>query len=207
MAYPNYDEKTAEFLNYYANLLIIQYRGSEKNRDFIKVLLNTLYMDGILDIFKNFFDIEKASGAHLEILGKYVGAYRTYGNYVLSDTELRLLIKLLSAKNGMSATFADISSLLYNVFGYDVMLFNNYDMSITYFVSSEFIDFFNKVLIPSGFLPIPQGIKIDKITEIPTTNKLFGYADAYNNLDTSVIVGYSDIYDKYHTDWTWLELI
>lgn len=207
MAYPNYDETTAEFLNYYANLLIIQYRASEKNRDFIKVLVNTLYMDGILDIFKNFFDIDKASGTHLEILGKYVGAYRTYGNYVLSDKELRLLIKLFSAKNGMSSTFADISSLLYNTFGYDVMLFNNYDMSITYFVASEFIDFFNKVLIASGFLPIPQGIKIKQIAEIPVTDKLFGYADAYNNLDTSVIVGYSDIYDKYHTDWTWLELI
>lgn len=205
MAYPNFDEKTIEFLNYYANLLIMQYKGSEKNKDFIKVLINTLYMNGVYDIFKNFFDIDKASGTHLEILGRYVGAYRTYEDYVLTDDELKILIKLLSAKNGMGATIADISDLLYNVFGGKVLIFNNYDMSISYYVSLSLAEFFEKVLLKANYLPVPQGVRVKLIIETPETDKVFGYADAYDGLNTSVIVGYNDAYKEYHEDWTWLE--
>lgn len=205
MVYPNYDEKTLEFLNYYANLLIMQYKESQKNKDFIKIFINTLYMDGVYDIFKNFFDIDNASGKHLEILGRYVGAYRTYEDYVLTDEELKILIKLLSAKNGMGANIAEISDLLYNVFGNKVIIFNNYDMSISYYVSLSLAEFFEKVLLKAGYLPVPQGIGVKLIIETPEADKVFGYADARDGLNTSVIVGYNDAYKEYHEDWTWLE--
>lgn len=203
MAYPNYDEKTLAFLEYYANLLIMEYRGAEKNEEFIKVLLNTRYLDGIYDLFKNFFDIDKASGSHLETLARYVGGFRTYNDYVLTDEELRILIKLLAAKNGMSATVAEISELLYNTFGYNVILFNNYNMTIDYYVKEELAEFFEKVLIAGNYLPVPQGVGVRLVIETPET-KVFGYVDSYN-ADTSVIVGYNDAYKTYNMDWTWLE--
>ena len=68
----------------------MQYRGSEQNKDFVKALVNTAYMNGAYDIFKNFFDLEKAAGAHLEILGLYVGAYRLYNQYRLTDEQLKM---------------------------------------------------------------------------------------------------------------------
>lgn len=198
------NDQTEKFLNYYANLLIMQYRGSEQNKDFVKALVNTAYMNGAYDIFKKFFDLEKAAGAHLEILGLYVGAYRMYNQYRLTDEQLKMLIKMLSAKNGLGATCAEISELLYSAFGDDVLLFNNYDMSISYFVSQEWGDFFENVLLAGGYLPVPQGVGVKLVIKVPYT-KVFGYADAYDGLNTNVIVGYNDCWEQYHTDWTYLD--
>lgn len=198
-------QETQALLESYADLLIVQYRGASKNRELVKTLINLFWQNGIYDVFRYFFDIDKASGKHLEILGLYVGAYRTVNGYVLSDEELRLLIKLLSARTGIGATIAEITQLMYNTFGDEALIFNNYDMSVTYFVDAKWQGFFENVLIPGNYLPVPQGIGIKFVAELPSlTKNVFGYADYYDGLNTTVIKGYQDAYLA-RQPWTYLD--
>lgn len=195
--------KVDEMLSYYDNLLPIEYR-EDTNRELIRTLVNTQFMDGVNDIFENFFDVDKATGAHLDLLGKYVGAKRIYGDYNLTDEQMRILIKLLSSRNGMGSTFDEISKLFYYTFGTDVIVFNGDDLTISFFVKDTLSDFFINVLLNGGYLPVPQGVGVKVIIKTPET-KVFGYVDAYNGLNTNLIVGYNDCYETYNQNWTYLD--
>ena len=64
---------------YFADLLIIQYRGAKRNRDFIKFLVDLIFANDLaMQIKDNTVDIENSIGAQLDIVGKWVGVDRYY---------------------------------------------------------------------------------------------------------------------------------
>ena len=63
-------------IEYYKNLLIIQYNNKEKARATIGLLINTLLQNDIYGQVQNAFDLETAEGNQLDVLGKYIGADR-----------------------------------------------------------------------------------------------------------------------------------
>ena len=75
MAGMNEETKQA-VLDYYANLLILQYRCKPKARAHIKELIKNATGDFLFYRLYEFFDVDTAVGAQLDIIGKIVGAQR-----------------------------------------------------------------------------------------------------------------------------------
>ena len=64
---------------YFANLLIIQFRGAEKNRNLIKFLVDLIFSNNLaLEIKDKTVNVEESVGAQLDIVGKWVGIDRLY---------------------------------------------------------------------------------------------------------------------------------
>lgn len=75
--------RVKEFLDYYENLLIIQYHEKPKARATIRALLRPLAeLFDLIKELENAFNIETARGVQLDIVAKYFGVKRTYNNIV-----------------------------------------------------------------------------------------------------------------------------
>ena len=77
------NEKMREFIEYYVNLLIIQYHNKPKAQATIRAFLRPLAE--VFQLFKDLedaFNIETAVGVQLDIVAKYFGVKRTYNNIV-----------------------------------------------------------------------------------------------------------------------------
>lgn len=158
--------------NYYADLLILQYRNKPKARETIKIGVDIYTGDGLLLELADVLNIDIAEGAQLDIIGKILGCSRnvpgisnqtkyftfhvdedslgfsTVGNpskgvvksrtnsvlatYVLTDDEYRPLLKFKAFLNVWRGDMGSMDRALFEVFGDNVNLKNNQDMSITY---------------------------------------------------------------------------
>ena len=67
-----------DLINYYQNLLIIQYHDQPKAQATIDLLVGTALASGILQDIQEGFNIDTAVGAQLDILGKYVDLTRSF---------------------------------------------------------------------------------------------------------------------------------
>lgn len=61
---------------YYANLLILQYRNKQKARKTIKLWVDLFLGDGLIFQLPDILDIDRATGACLDIIGKILGCSR-----------------------------------------------------------------------------------------------------------------------------------
>lgn len=66
----------AELIEYYVNLLILQYRNKPRARAFIAAIIRVIMIFDILDAIENGYDIDTAIGAQQDILGKILGIDR-----------------------------------------------------------------------------------------------------------------------------------
>ena len=72
------EELLEELKEYFANLLIIQYRGAERNRNLIKFLVELIFANNLaLKVKEETVNIN-STGAQLDIVGKWVGVNRHY---------------------------------------------------------------------------------------------------------------------------------
>lgn len=160
---------------YYADLLILQYRNKPKARATIKMGVDIYTGDGLLLQLADALNIDTAVGAQLDIIGKILGCPRdipginnqtkyfsfhvdedslgfsTIGNpssgvvknrsnsilatYTLSDEEYRPLLKFKAFLNVWRGDMGSMDRALYEVFGDNVNLKNNQDMTIEYEVT------------------------------------------------------------------------
>lgn len=186
-------EKWAEakdLCDYYSNLLILQYRNKPKANATIKAIVPTATIDGLPQEVENAFDIETAVGKQLDILGKYIGFDRNVklilpetGSLVLEDEEYRLLLKLKIITNNGRATTGDIKTGLYKLFPTQIRLFDNRDMTYTYFVDTSFSNLMN-VIVSEELLPLPEGVGYKLIVVQKDITKFFGYSH-YNGINNN----------------------
>lgn len=73
----------SDILEYYANLLIIQYRSKEKAIATVKLVVKSLIADNLAIDTRNAYDLETAVGVQLDVIGKWVGVDRFYKGYEL----------------------------------------------------------------------------------------------------------------------------
>lgn len=74
------EEKVQVIINYYSNLLIIQYHNRTKAQATIEALIEEMQGDGLSFSLERAFDIDTAVGPALTYIGKYVGVPRiVYG--------------------------------------------------------------------------------------------------------------------------------
>ena len=191
-----------EIKSYYSNLLISQYRNRPKASNTIKAMVGEFSCDDLVRIESTCFNLDLASGAQLDIIGKIVGVprdvygldlthfffafgrygdstgegflrysdtpdpfgmfsrYKTTAYYVLSDSEMRSLIKIKIIFNTAGGKLKNVVEALWLNFGSGILLEDNNDSTITFTVASSYrvpmlvAEFLN-------FLPRSMGVSAD----------------------------------------------
>lgn len=79
----NYTLVLTSIINYYVNLLIIQYHDKPKARAVIALLIQMLWADMIIYQIRDAFDWKTAKGKQLDIIGAWLGVSRFYNGQLL----------------------------------------------------------------------------------------------------------------------------
>lgn len=187
-----------EFEDYYADLLILQYKTLPKARATISALVKQAVDGGFLLKLVDAFVIDTAVGKQLDILGKYIGLNRVVkvmigssNTNVLSDEDYRILLKLKLVCNTSFSSTSQIRSALFALFPSDIRVFDNRDMTYDYELSSAFNNLVN-VILAEELLPVPMGVGYT-VTIVPNLLELYGYSD-YSGLNDNPN-GYSSYTD------------
>lgn len=181
-----------EYVDYLANLLIIQYHEKPKASATIKALAQQLPVDLILRI-RDTFNMDTAVGEVLDILGKYLGVSRWYyddeGTQIkLTDEEFRILIKFKAISNTSNASHYEIDQALYDFFGTRVRATSDGNMQMTIFIPSVA----SRVVVAAikqRALPTPLGVEANRI--VVQDNRFFALVN-YKNQYAVYKTGFRD---------------
>lgn len=193
---------TQEIIDYYVNLLILQYRGKARARAHMSALVGEVVMDQLPLSVQNGYDVETAVGAQLDVLGKYVGVSRdTYdldGPVTLDDDDFRILIKIKAIKNNSNSALSDIQSLLNIFFPDSLRVYDYANMHMSYLFDSDFgSTTLAGVFVRQGLLPKPMGVQLAALIFAPNIDEFYGFRTydlpAVNNVGmndyTNIITG------------------
>lgn len=196
---------TDELKKYYADLLIVQYRGKPKARSMIEALVEQVLMDQLPSQLEDAFDLDTAVGRQLDILGSRLGVSRNVylrnGDPItLNDTDFRTFIKLQAARMTLTSSLWDIQSLLIDFFQDQIRVFDNLNMTMDYFVFGESSTLIS-VLIKQDMLPRPTGVGIKAVYDLPY-KKVYGF-QTYST-QSYPVVGFNT-YENYDEETSWIE--
>lgn len=132
--------------------------------------------------------LEEVRGFDFETLQQVDGYFlsdKSFNNdiYKLTDDELRFLISLQIIKNTMDGTFKTLKESLYSIFGEDLFIVDNFNMSITYWTEKNIKNLF-LLAIRQNFLPMPLA-QIINVFSVNDINNLFGFA-TYSRTDEEI---------------------
>lgn len=197
---------TQEIIDYYANLLILQYHEKPKAFATIQALVKGVIMDQLPTAVQNAFDINTAEGVQLDVLGKYVGVSRTAydftGPITLDDDDFRTMIKIGIIKNGFGSSLAEIQELIWQFFEGSLLVFDFQNMRMGYFFDSSIGSRpLAEVFVRSNFLPKPMGVQLSALIYSNNITNFFGFRTY--ELPPFNVTGFND-YDDYHMDSPWL---
>lgn len=174
-----------DLLQYYSDLLILQYHDKPKAIATIQLFVKQFIADGLFMDILNSYDLDTAVGVQLDRLGKLVGCPRyVVGVGVLTDDEYRLLIKFKIVLNSLSAKEKNIDDSLFANFQYDFIAINEKKMSMS-FIFSENLNKVLQAVIKLDYLPLPLGVGNGGIIQVPDTRNVFGFANDVNNVGFS----------------------
>lgn len=213
-----------ELIEYYTNLLILQYRTKTLAPDTISAIIRSLMIYDLIRSVENGYNIETAVGVQLDVLAKYVGAERVatgvdftrtffgfvdyaettpytgvaglimydesnppdaqfleYDSdqgslYTLTDTELRILIKLKIAQNNSNHSTGEIDDILNEFFPGQVIFNDEFDMTISYIFDSD-VDRIVEIAVAQNALPKPAavGLIVNFVPDIENIFSLLKY--------------------------------
>ena len=157
------------YTDYYADLLILQYRTQPKARATISALTEEVISNGLLLDVINGFNLLTAVGKQLDILGKYIGLSRNVkdkigspATIILTDEQYRLLLQLKLVCNTSYSSTSQIRRALYQIFPNDIRVFDDRTMEMEYQLSTRFNDLV-PVIIAEELLPFPMGLGFNVI--------------------------------------------
>lgn len=197
---------TLEIINYYANLLILQYVGKPKAYATIQAFATMPIMDQLPTQVQNAYNIDTAVGVQLDVLGKYVGVSRNQYNFTgpvsLSDDDYRLLIKIQIVQNNSGSSLATIQNLLNTFFLGVINVFDYQDMTMDYFFDTDIgSNNIAEVFVKGGFLPRPMGVRLRATIIAPGAKAFFGFRTYFGEAFRSTPF---NTYSNYNTTWNWL---
>lgn len=171
---------TQDLIDYYANLLVIQYLGKPKAYQTIQAVVTPVVMNQLPTQVQNAFGVTTAVGVQLDILAKYIGVNRTGTGLdgqqiVLTDVQMYQLLQFGIINNSNSSSLAAIQSLIFNSFSGDVKVFDYANMQMSYYVNSLSLDLnLIEVVVAEGLLPKPMGVQLASVIYSPTIDSFFG---------------------------------
>lgn len=196
-----------ELIDYYANLLVLQYRQKPKAYATIQTLVTPVIMNQLPLQVQDAFALETAIGVQLDVFGKYVGVTR-YGNgfngpITLDDADFRQLIKLAILQNNASSSLATIQQLIGVYFSGKILVFDYQNMHMSYLINANDISLdLVELFITEGLLPKPMGVQLAITIYTPFIDSLFGFGSyeipAHN-------VSPFNTYEDYQLTYPWLD--
>jgi hypothetical protein len=172
---------TQELIEYYASLLIIQYRNKPKAVATIETVAKLALIDQLPLSVQNAYSIGSAVGVQLDILGKYVGVTRNgFGFFAqpitLNDIDFATLIRLAIMSNNSGSSLADIQNLLFTFFPGQILVIDHKNMHMSYLInfslgSNNLI----QLLVTEDLLPRPMGVGITVVIYAANVTKFFGF--------------------------------
>lgn len=176
---------TNELIEYYQNLLILQYVEQPNAYATIGVLAALPIADQLPLAVQNAFNINPtlgptAIGTQLDTIGKYVGVtrygYDINGNpLTLSDTDFTLLIQIAAIRNFAGSSLADIQTLLHEYFANEIFVYDYANMQMSYLISSSVGDqALVEMIVQQNLLPKPMGVQLATVIYIDQPS-LFGF--------------------------------
>lgn len=188
-----------EQLQYYADLLIIQYRGKPKAQAMVQALAREALCDNLALAVQNAFGLDGAVGAQLDIVGKYAGVVRNVltftGGTVLDDADFRTLIRLAIAKNVCKGSLLDIETLLKQYFGNSMLVFDNANMTLSYFFNANIGTLaLLEAFVLLDLLPRPTGVGLASLIYAVGLDNYFAFSSYYTPWPTGVS-GFTSYYD------------
>lgn len=157
-----------DIVGYYQDLLIIQYRGKTKARAHVGAVVKPFIAEQLWAAIRDAFAVDTAVGAQLDVIAKYAGVSRKgfdfLGPTVLSDSDLRQLVRIAIVQNASRSSLSDIQALLNTYFPGTILVFDFGRMRMGYFfasgsISAELAQFF----IRQGRLPRPMGVYLSAL--------------------------------------------
>jgi hypothetical protein len=159
----------ALLVEYYQDLLILQYKNKPKARGHIASNVSPLIIFELSNAVKNGYNIETAIGKQLDVLGKYAGISRVLSDGSITelqdDTNFRKFVKFKIVKNYSNHSLQSIDKMFYDFFGVLVKVDDNFDMSINYTIYGDLT--LAKILKFENLFPKPMGVKINVIVSSP----------------------------------------
>jgi hypothetical protein len=170
---------TNELIQFYSDLLIMQFRGKPKAVAHIKALVGISVMDQLPLLVQAGYEIETAVGVQLDVIGKYVGVTRSAvilsGNITLSDADFRQLIKLAIATNNLHSSLYDIQSYIKTWFPTAILVFDYLGMRMSYYLSTSLgSQNLAQMIVVKGLLPRPMGVQLGATIYAGNITNFFG---------------------------------
>lgn len=193
-----------ELTQYYADLLILQYKGKPRAVETIKAFVDMVIANQLPLALQDAFNLDTATGAQLDVIGKYAGVtrdgYSFSGPVTLNDEEYRKLVKLKIIKNNSGSSLYDVQNLLALYFAGLIRVYDYKDMSMGYYIDSSFgSQELIEVFLNKGLLPVPMGVGLASTIYNPTL-KFFSFRTY-----SSVSLGFPfNNYTSYNEAWPWL---
>ena len=164
----------------YLGLITSQHRGKPKYEATIKaVLKHTTDIYACAVYLDDYFDVDTAQGAQLDILGEIVGASRAlpfqprYGiSSVLEDPAYRNLIKAKIVKNLWKGGIEELSGTWENLFGEGIVIMDNQDMTISVIVVGIDDEITQEMIMEGLIVPDPQSVGVNFMF---SSKAVFGY--------------------------------
>lgn len=97
----------AEIIQYYINLLIIQYTGKPNIEGTVSALVDAAIAENVVFDIRDGFNIATAVGAQLDIIGKYVGIDRFYTGSLYSGEHFAFLTYTDDTPSAIQTGFSD----------------------------------------------------------------------------------------------------
>ena len=197
---------TEEIIDYYAQLLILQYIGKNKAYATIKTLVKTVVMDQLPISVQDAFNIDTATGVQLDVLAKYAAVSRTgyglMGPITLDDDDFRSLIKLGIIVNNSGSSLSIIQDLLNTYFPGQIFVFDYANMRLSYYIDSDVgSQDLAEMFVYQGLLPKPMGVQLSVVVYWPVLDNFFGFC-TYDD-ETPANHGFNT-YDDYDMDCPWI---
>jgi len=194
-----------DFRKYYADLLIVQYRGKPKARSMIGAIVDQMLMNQLPDRLESAFDLETAVGKQLDILGSRLGVTRNVflrnGDPItLDDDDFRTYVKLQAARMTLRSSLYDMQTMLIDFFQNGLRVIDNENMTLDYFVFGESSTLLS-ALIKQDMLPRPTGVGINAVYDLPYKN-VYGF-QTYET-QSYPLVGFNS-YANYDEQTSWIK--
>lgn len=198
---------TQSIIDYYADLLTLQYLEKSKAYATIQALASYVIADQLPVEVENAFNISTAVGVQLDTLGKYAGVtrygYEPDGTPIeLSDSDFRQLIQIATLTNTQGSSLATIQNLLNEFFEDQIFVFDYKNMRLSYLIDEDIgsLDLVYMFLY-LGLLPKPMGVQLAAVIAAPIIDAFFGMR---TYLTPAANVSPFNDYGDYQTDYPWL---
>ena len=177
----------------YTDLITPLYKNKPKYMSLVNMYLsNILSPELISPMIENAFDIERAIGAQLDIIGNEVGCSRhiTFtpldgSGDILSDYYFRIIIKCAIIRNLWKGDIMTIETLWDILFtDISMRIKDNQDMTMSIYFSGKISSLLQELINHGYVIPKPQAVRINEII-YANTKPEFGY-----DLSTADVDGY-----------------